>query len=281
MCLSRQGFRDVDQAIQSATLNCVGVSEDGNDMINHSSTRQNLSSLRLIALGDSVVYGYGDWEGGGWVERLRRHWMGLGIGWDALGEPILNPSAPVLYNLGIRGNTVEQVHDRLKQEFHGRGEVRHRSPDGILLSVGVNDSPRLGHWQGRNYTNFDQFQDQLDRLLTQAQSLGQVWFVGMIPVDSTRMPFLDCFYYNHSDQYRYKEVTRQACNALGIPYLDLFELWLHRGDHWWRSRLTQDGLHPNSLGHHSIFEDVLHWSPLQSAIPRFIGGCQTVNNPLP
>lgn len=52
--------------------------------------------LRIIAIGDSLVYGYGDKEGGGWVERLRRHWMN-------------SPQDHVLYNLGIRGDRTSQV----------------------------------------------------------------------------------------------------------------------------------------------------------------------------
>ena len=36
----------------------------------------NTQSLRIVALGDRLVYGYGDLVGGGWVERLRRQWMG-------------------------------------------------------------------------------------------------------------------------------------------------------------------------------------------------------------
>mgnify|MGYP006272628897 CR=1 FL=1 len=49
---------------------------------------------KLIVLGDSGVYGWGDPEEGGWCERLRRHWMGL-------------PEAPVLYPLGVRGDGLE------------------------------------------------------------------------------------------------------------------------------------------------------------------------------
>jgi aminopeptidase N len=51
---------------------------------------------KLIVLGDSGVYGWGDPEEGGWCERLRRHWMGL-------------PGAPVLYPLGVRGDGLERV----------------------------------------------------------------------------------------------------------------------------------------------------------------------------
>ena len=43
---------------------------------------------KLVVLGDSGVFGWGDPEQGGWCERLRRHWMAI-------------PGAPVLYNLGV------------------------------------------------------------------------------------------------------------------------------------------------------------------------------------
>ncbi|MGB3401462.1 MAG: GDSL-type esterase/lipase family protein [Microcoleaceae cyanobacterium] len=207
-------------------------------------------TLRVIALGDSLVYGYGDPEAGGWVEQLRRRWMSV----ESPGH--------VLYNLGVRGNRTLQVLDRLEQEFRHRGELRNRLPDLIILSVGVNDSAQVQSPQGRNYTDFEQFQIQINTLLDRAQQLCPVLFVGMIPVDETKMPFHGCLYYNHQSQSQYKEVTRLACLDRQIPYLDLFQLWLNRGSDWWQSRLTSDGLHPNSLGYRSILQDVSSWQPL-------------------
>ena len=97
--------------------------------------------LKLVVLGDSLIYGFGDPEGGGWVERLRRQWM--------------SPDSPghVIYNLGVRGDGVKQIQERLEQEFRSRGELKNRVPDAIILSVGVNDSARLGRPEGRNFTN--------------------------------------------------------------------------------------------------------------------------------
>lgn len=207
-------------------------------------------TLRVIALGDSLVYGYGDPEAGGWVEQLRRRWMSV----ESPGH--------VLYNLGVRGNRTSQVLDRLEQEFRHRGELRNRVPDLIILSVGVNDSARVQSPQGRNYTDFEQFQVQINTLLDRAQQLCPVLFIGMIPVDESKMPFHGCLYYNHESQSQYKEVTRSACLERQIPYLDLFQLWLNRGSHWWRSRLTADGLHPNPLGYRSILQDVSNWQDL-------------------
>ena len=212
--------------------------------------------LKLVVLGDSIIYGFGDPEGGGWVERLRRQWM--------------MPDSPghVLYNLGVRGDGVKQVQERVEQEFRRRGELKNRVPDAIILSVGVNDSGRLGRPDGRNFTDFETFQAEMTNLLDQAQQLCPVLFVGMVPVDETKMPFLDCFYYNHADQYRYKEATRVACLRRQIPYLDVFEVWKSRGTDWCSKHLSKDGLHPNVVGYQALLQDVLNWEPLaQLAAP--------------
>ncbi|MFB2933796.1 GDSL-type esterase/lipase family protein [Aerosakkonemataceae cyanobacterium BLCC-F154] len=211
----------------------------------------NNPSLKVVALGDSLVYGFGDHEGGGWVERLRRQWMMPG-----------NPGH-VLYNLGVRGDRAQQVAQRLEDEFRNRGELRNRVPDLIILSVGVNDSARLSRQNGKNYTEFSNFEAEMDALLDRAQQLCPVLFVGMVPVNEEKMPFLDCFYYNLADQYRYKEATKQACQAREIPYLDIFDLWMGRGAEWMRSRLTEDGLHPNILGYQSLLEDAIDWEEMQ------------------
>ncbi|MBD2091178.1 G-D-S-L family lipolytic protein [Microcoleus sp. FACHB-1515] len=213
--------------------------------------RLHAAPLRIIALGDSLIYGFGDLEGGGWVERLRRQWMQP----DSAGHAV--------YNLGIRGDRVGQVAQRLEAEFRNRGELRHRQPDLIILSVGVNDSARLGSPNARNFTEFSLFQADLTHLLDRACQLCPVLFVGMTPVDESRMPFAEALYYSHADQYRYKEATRLACAARKIPYLDVFEQWLRHDD--WRSRLSADGLHPNVKGYTALLQDFLNWNAI--AVP--------------
>ncbi|WP_299406075.1 GDSL-type esterase/lipase family protein [Acaryochloris sp. IP29b_bin.148] len=209
--------------------------------------------LKFVALGDSLVYGYGDPEGGGWVDRLRRQWM----------HP--DHAGPILYNLGVRGDTVKHVARRLESEFRYRGELRHQVPDRIILSVGVNDSARLGRPDGRCFTPFSDFQVQLAELLDRAVQLCPVLFVGMVPVNEAAMPFLEAFYYNHADQHLYNEATRLACHERQIPYLDIFDLWQHRGENWCQQQLSSDGLHPNSQGYQSLLADIYHWHPIQSA----------------
>jgi len=210
--------------------------------------------LKIVALGDSLVYGFGDYEGGGWVERLRRYWM------------LPDNPGHVLYNLGVRGNRVLQVEQRIEDEFRHRGELRNRQPDIIFLSVGVNDSARVQRPDGRYYTDFYKFQTILDKLLDTSIQLCPVIFIGMVPVDETKMPFQDCLYYSHDDQFIYKEATRLACLKRQIPYLDVFEKWLSRGENWWRPCLCDDGIHPNVRGYQALLEDVLNWESFQKGI---------------
>jgi Lysophospholipase L1 and related esterases len=214
--------------------------------------RVNSHPLKLVAFGDSLIYGFGDGVGGGWVERLRRQWM------------LPESAGHVLYNLGVRGDRTYQVAQRLENEFRQRGELRNRVPDAIILSVGLNDSARVQSFTGRSYTDFEHFKTVLDNLLNLSQQLCPVIFVGMVPVDESKMPFQDCLYYSHADQYRYKEATKLACELRGIPYLDIFDKWLARGNIWCSSCLTSDGLHPNAAGYQSLFEDVTSWEPIAS-----------------
>ncbi|MBD2101253.1 GDSL-type esterase/lipase family protein [Leptolyngbya sp. FACHB-261] len=209
---------------------------------------------KFVVLGDSLVYGFGDPEGGGWVERLRRNWS------------LKQGDGPVLYNLGVRGNTVRGVAERLETEFRNRGELRNRCPDAILLSVGVNDSARLGSAQGRNFTPLLQFEQELTELLQRATALGPVLFVGMVPVNESRMPFLEAFYFNLEDQERYRLATRRVCERWGVAYLDIFERWLARGQDWYEPLLLEDGLHPNTAGHQALYREILNWEALQAQL---------------
>jgi lysophospholipase L1-like esterase len=204
-------------------------------------------------MGDSLVYGYGDKEAGGWVERLRLNLM-------------KSNSGHVLYNLGIRGDRTEQVKARLQDEFNHRGEIRNKYPDLIIISIGVNDTPRLGHPQVRNLTDYDKFLTQINDLLDQAQQLSPVFFVGMVPVDENKMPFLDCLYFNLRDQYHYKEATKKACETREIAYFDTFDLWMSRGENWHKSQMSEDGLHPNAKGYATLYQEITNWNSLRKII---------------
>lgn len=202
---------------------------------------------KLIVLGDSGVYGWGDPEEGGWCERLRRHWMGL-------------PAAPVLYPLGVRGDGLERVAARWRQEVSCRGELRRQLPQGVLLSLGLNDSARVGRADGRPQLDADGFLFGLQQLIGQIRPLAPVLVLGLTPVDEQAMPFADVLWYGLEQVRHYEGLLEEACLEADVPFLPLLNSLLD--DPAWPGWLGTDGVHLNSDGHRQVYERVRHWPAL-------------------
>ena len=203
---------------------------------------------KLIVLGDSGVYGWGDPEEGGWCERLRRHWMGL-------------PEGPVLYALGVRGDGLERVRGRLHQEVSGRGELRRQLPQGILLAVGLNDTARVGRPDGRPQLSADAFLFGLQELLAQASALAPTHLLGLTPVLEEAMPFAGVLWYDLQAVRHYEALMEEAALAADVPFLPLLEGVLQEPQ--WQRWLCSDGIHLNSEGHAHVAARVRRWPALQ------------------
>ena len=218
---------------------------------------------KLIVLGDSGVYGYGDPEEGGWCERLRRHWMGL-------------PDGPVLYPLGVRGDGLERVAGRWQAEFAARGELRRQQPQGILLSEGLNDTARIGRSDGRPQLDPEAFLFALQQLLRQLKATGPVLVMGLTPVDEALMPYADVLWYSLEQIRRYEGLLEEACLEADVPFLPLLEQLL--AEPHWLQWIGPDGLHLNSDGHQWIYERVRQWPALlQWADLQTLSGATPLN----
>ncbi len=202
---------------------------------------------KLVALGDSGVYGWGDPLEGGWCERLRRHWMEL-------------PGGPVLYNLGVRGDGLERLAGRLASEVLCRGELRRQTPQGILIGIGHNDLARVGRPDGRHQLEPEAFLFGLHQLLQEARAIAPVHVIGLTPVLEERMPFADVLWYGLADVRRYEALLEEACLEADVPFLPLLESLLADGQ--WPDLLGADGLHLNSAGHRQVYERVRQWPAL-------------------
>ena len=202
---------------------------------------------KLVVLGDSGVYGWGDPEQGGWCERLRRHWMEL-------------PGGPVLYNLGVRGDGLERLASRLRSEVLCRGELRRQTPQGILLGVGLNDLARVGRADGRHQLAPEAFLFGLQQLLLEARAIAPVHVIGLTPVLEERMPYADVLWYGLAEVRRYEGLLEEACLEADVPFLPLLTGLL--SDPCWPDLLSGDGLHLNADGHRAVYERVRQWPAL-------------------
>ncbi len=202
---------------------------------------------RLIVIGDSGVYGWGDREEGGWCERLRRNWMS-------------SPKAPVLYSLGIRGDGLENVAQRWENEWNCRGELRRQVPDGLLISVGINDTARVGRPDGRPQLSSQAFNFGLLQLLKQMKNQTNVMVMGLTAVDEAVMPFAQCLWYSNEAASIYEAQIEAACLELDIPFLPLHHAMVTEPN--WMQWIEPDGIHLNAEGHSWITRKLMCWPSL-------------------
>ncbi|KGG23463.1 hypothetical protein EV10_1416 [Prochlorococcus marinus str. SS51] len=201
----------------------------------------------MIIIGDSSVYGWGDSEAGGWSTRLSRHWINSG-------------KNAVIYSLGIRGDGLEDVAQRWYREWRCRGELRRNFPEGLLLSVGLNDTARIGREDGRPQLSVDAFRFGFERLLKQMKKEAQVMVIGLTPVNENKMPFAKCLWYSNKSCSLYESLIEESCLELDVPFLATYKNM--RDELLWKEWITADGIHLNSEGHKWLFKRLREWAPL-------------------
>ena len=204
---------------------------------------------KLIIIGDSGVYGWGDTEGGGWCERLRQKWL-------------KSEDAPIIYSLGVRGDGLEKVAKRCKSEWKTRGELRRKVPEGLLLSIGLNDTARIGREDGRPQLSEDSFKFGLKRLLNEIKEEVDVMVLGLTPVNEASMPFAECLWYSNKFCSIYEKKIEETCLELNIPFLSIHEKMVNLLS--FKELLSSDGIHLNTEGHKWIYEQISDWPALKN-----------------
>ena len=199
---------------------------------------------QLIVFGDSSAYGWGDLDGGGWCERIKKDWSSL-------------PNQPIIYNLGVRGDGIEKVAARWKNEWLSRGETRRNKPEAILLNVGLNDTAKVGQLNGRHQLEIDGFEYGFERLVNDIKSEATVFVIGLSPVDETKMPFAGCLWYTNEFCYSYEKRMEEVCINQNVPFLRTFkEMYSDKRSINW---ITNDGIHLNTKGHFWMYQRIKSW----------------------
>tara|TARA_Y100000589_G_scaffold313973_1_gene335943 strand:+ start:684 stop:1331 length:648 start_codon:yes stop_codon:yes gene_type:complete len=203
---------------------------------------------QLIVIGDSSVYGWGDKDGGGWCERLKKDWS-------------RDNNNPIIYQLGVRGDGIEKVAYRWEREWLTRGETRRNKPKGILLNVGLNDTAKIGQINGRHQIDIDGFEYGFERLIYDIKSKTDLFVIGLSPIDETKMPFGGCLWYSNKDCNSYERRMQEVCINQDVPFLSTFkEMYADKRITNW---ISKDGIHLNSNGHFWIYQRLKSWEILQ------------------
>lgn len=214
----------------------------------------------FVAIGDSTVYGDGDLLGG-WVNRLRVN---------------TKKNDYVFYNLGIRGDGVRNVLNRVG-EIKLRGtphkeEAKREKPDLILLSVGLNDSSIIAKNRSP-FTTEIIYTSKLSELLNACLEIAPTLFIGMHPMALEEVNYQNQLLFNLDRKAKFAQLTKDTCINNGVPYLDIFQHWkTENTGHgtWIDDRISEDDLHPNAQGYKTISEQILNWEEYQKHDQRHL-----------
>ncbi len=191
---------------------------------------------RIVVIGASSCLGQGDPELGGWAGRLRQ-WFER------------QNADNLLYNLGVSADTSTGVAQRLLTE------ATPRKPGLTIVQIGINDTWRDDSPQSSTETPPDQFRENFIKIIDVARSLGEVLVVSIFPIDEAKTTPVSWVnrYFLLGDAKWYAQATKEICQELAVPYLDIFNEWLKVD---YRKYLDADGLHANPEGHRYTFERV-------------------------
>src|SRR5438105_4369403 len=140
-----------------------------------------MTTPRIVAIGDSIIYGRLDSQESGWTGMLRV-WL----------ESHIDDTSAV-FNLGIGGNTSRDVLERVPVE------VEPRSPNCVVVGIGTNDSRRQDA-DSPTELPVEDFADNVRKIIKAVAAPDRLILVaGLLPVDEARAcphPASGYYHYN-------------------------------------------------------------------------------------
>jgi len=192
---------------------------------------------RICFIGDSFVNGTCDEQALGWVGRLCALAMQQGIDLT-------------YYNLGIRGNTSQNVLDRIEAEVSLRfGKAE---DERVVLSFGVNDT-LIDDVSSQNLSNIaprvseGKSIENMEKIIRLIQPKYSILIVGLLPVDgdeqNTRIESVNAAF-------------KKKAKQLDVPFIDIYYELVN--DSIYRKEIhNADGAHPTNHGYRKISELIL------------------------
>lgn len=185
----------------------------------------------ICVFGDSITWGANDSKNGGWVTLLRNH---------------MEEKDVAVYNCGVSGDTTDDLLVRFKTEANAR------EPDMIIFAIGANDSQYNGD-SGESQVSKEQFKKNLTTLVKQAREhTNKIVFVGLLHVDESKVtpiPWSDKNKnYDNTHIDAYNSLVEDVCREKGLRLISMNSVL--------QTSQLDDGLHPDSEGHKTMYENI-------------------------
>lgn len=185
-----------------------------------------IKKVNVLVIGDSLVYGLGDNEKGGWVNRIR------------LKLENINDIYYDVYNLGIPDDSSLDILKRFEKEICDR---YYQGRLIVVYQFGANDS-------SQTKTEYDTFIQRLVAIFQKTKLYtNDIVFIN-IPkaIDINAEGRLGVIAEVRNDKINmYNMFAKQVCLEENIEYININKI-IHLED------LSEDGIHPNSKGYEKI-----------------------------
>lgn len=198
--------------------------------------------MRVLIFGDSITQGFWDIEGG-WVSRIRKHY-------DQQMIDGTDNDPPTIFNLGVSGNSSDDVLARFENETKARATEELA----FVVAIGVNDARTKA---GVNYSDPTRYRQNLSEILRLAkQYSSKILFVGLTPCVEERsnpVSWGDTGYTNGRIK-EFDDTLREFCQESHVPFVEVYKPFAKAEA---ESELLPDSLHPNDKGHKLIADLVM------------------------
>jgi lysophospholipase L1-like esterase len=138
---------------------------------------------RILVFGDSIARGYWDREGG-WETRLRKFLVARSL--QNLSDVKLYW---VTYNLGVSGDTTEDLLQRFEFETKQRSKEKEKTM--FIFQIGSNDSQFYNNKKTFHVAS-EKFEINIQKLIDLAKKFSEkIIFIGLTPVDDSKVNPID------------------------------------------------------------------------------------------
>lgn len=158
----------------------------------------------------------------------------------------------LVYNLSVAGNSTKDIILRLFNEIRARCNKKKYLENSLILifAIGINDSKNL-KFHNKDKIIINHFISNIKKIISIAGSFsGEVCFLGLNPVDDLKM-CKECIPLQNKRIKRYNSIIKNVCRQNNVTFIDVFNVWFGMD---YKKLLSNDGMHPNSVGHKKIFK---------------------------
>lgn len=189
----------------------------------------------FIIIGDSISYGIGGKETGGWAELFKQ---------SIVNKDDTKECSSYVQIAAYPGATSKDILDRAEAIFETFKSDESRNI--VILAIGLNDTQEL---DGKNRISSMVSIENIQKLAMFFQERGDLIVVGLTKIEKNGKFFWKpSKYYDNNDIELYDSLIEKVSTQLCAEYIPLRDT-LTSGDY-------ADGVHPNDKGHQKIFDVV-------------------------